>query len=171
MMLTGAFDICLPIILREEGGFVNDKHDPGGMTALGVTRDTWEDWTGKDATEADMRALTPAMVAPLYRQRYWDVNRCDDLPLAVALCVFSFAVTSNPNRAARYLQKTVGVTQDGQIGPKTLAAVKTHDPADLVRTYQQAARDYYRQLPTFRFFGKGWLARVDRIEADARGLT
>lgn len=171
MMPTDAFGICLPIILREEGGFVNLVSDPGGMTALGVTRDTWEDWTGKDATEADMRTLTPAKVAPLYRQRYWDVNRCDDLPPAVALCVFDFGINAGPARAARYLQKIVGAAQDGQIGPKTLAAVVAHDVGGIVRSYQQAKRNYYRQLPTFRVFGKGWLARADRIEIDALGLA
>lgn len=169
--MTDAFDKCLAIELREEGGFVNLRSDPGGMTNLGVTRTTWEDWTGKPATEAIMRALTPAKVAPLYRERYWNAVSASDLPAPLALCVFDFAVNAGPARAARYLQQIVRVNRDGQIGPKTIAAVQAfvaeRGVAEAVRFYQQSRRDYYRALNTFTVFGRGWLARVDRVESDA----
>lgn len=166
-----AFKDCLAIILKEEGGYVNNPRDPGGITNLGVTKNTWEAWTHKPATEADMRALTPDLVAPLYEARYWGVNRCGELPAALALCVFDFSVNAGPARAARYLQKLVGVGWDGQIGAATLAAVgifvKAHGIAEAVRQYQEARREYYQQLPAFSTFGKGWLRRVADVETAA----
>lgn len=165
------FDTALAEILRHEGGFVNHPRDPGGMTNLGITKATWEGWTQQPANEADMRALTPEKVAPVYRQNYWDKLRCDDLPPALALCVFDFGVNAGPGRAARYLQRLVGTAQDAIVGNATVASassyVSQHGQAAAVRGYQQARREYYRQLPTFGTFGKGWLRRVDDVERAA----
>lgn len=168
--MTG-FDKALPIVLQHEGGLVDHPKDPGGLTNLGVTRATWGDWIGRPATTADMRALTPEAVAPLYRKQYWDAVSADALPPALALCVFDFAVNAGPVRAARFVQRLVGAAQDGVIGPRTLEAVRAFaastGEALAVRDYQQLRRGYYRSLPTFATFGKGWLRRVDAVESDA----
>jgi lysozyme family protein len=165
------FDACLKEVLRHEGGFVDHPRDPGGMTNLGVTYRTWADWTGKAPTEAEMRKLTPAKVAPLYRKRYWDKCRCDDLPPALALCVFDMAVNSGTARAAKYLQKLAGASVDGQIGPATIAATKAyvakHGVAEAVRAFLNLRRQFYRQLNTFDTFGRGWLNRVSAVETAA----
>lgn len=169
------FGKALKVILHHEGGYVNHPRDPGGITNLGVTKHTWESWVKRIVTPADMRALTPEKVAPLYRARYWDKVRADDLPAGLALCVFDFAVNAGPARAARYLQAMIGSAQDGQIGPKSIAAVNAfvaqHGEAEAIRRYQQSRRDYYRRLPTFSTFGRGWLRRVREVETAALGLV
>lgn len=169
------FSKALDTILHHEGGFANHPKDPGGVTMLGVTKRVWEEWTGKPATIADMRALTPEKVGPLYKARYWDKVRCDDLPAGLALCVFDFAVNAGVSRAGRYLQRLVGAAQDGIVGRGTLQAVQAfvtaHGVPEAIRRYQQMRRDYYRQLPTFKTFGRGWLRRVDEVETEAlRGV-
>ena len=162
-----AFSAALAEILKHEGTYANHPRDPGGETMLGVTKRVWEAWTGKP--EKNMRGLTVEMVAPVYRKNYWDVLHCDELPPALALCVFDFGVNAGPARAARYLQKLVGAAQDGAMGPATVGAVKLwvaqHGAAQAVRDYQQLRRGYYRQLGTFATFGKGWLRRVDDVES------
>lgn len=169
------FETCLAIVLEHEGGFIDHPKDPGGMTNLGVTRAAWERWTGRSATEAEMRALTPMGVAPLYRREYWQKLGCDALPPALALCVFDFGVNAGPARAARYLQQLAGAHQDGVIGARTLAAVQqfatTWGLTDTVRQYQQSRRNYYRQLKHFATFGRGWLRRVDAVESKALRLA
>jgi lysozyme family protein len=103
--------------------------------------------------------------------RYWNRVAGDDLPDALALCVFDFAVNAGPGRAAKLLQRIVGAVADGQVGKGTLAAVNayvvTHGVAAAVKAYQDARKTYYRSLPTFEHFGKGWLARVDRVTKEA----
>lgn len=170
-----SFDSALKEILHHEGGFANHPRDPGGITMLGVTKRVWEAWTGKHATVDEMRALTPAKVAPLYRKNYWDALRCDDLHPALALCVFDFGVNAGVTRSARYLQRMIGAAVDGVPGAKTVAAAKAfvteHGPAEAVRRFQQSRRDYYRQLSTFDTFGKGWLRRVNEVETAALRLA
>ena len=170
-----SFDKAIKVILRHEGGYVNHPADPGGITNLGVTKATWEGWTGKPATVADMRALTVEQVSPLYRKRYWDAMRCDDYPPAVALCVFDFGVNAGIKRGVRYLQLVVGAAQDGTPGPNTTAAVNAfvaeHGTKELVERYQERREGYYAALPTFRHFGKGWLRRVAETTAEAKEMA
>jgi len=166
-----AFTAALDEVLDHEGGYVNHAQDPGGRTNLGVTQRTWEGWTGKPSSEVEMRALTVEMVRPLYRKNYWDAVRGDDMPAALALCVFDFGVNAGPARAARFLQRMVDAPQDGRIGPVTIAHVAgymtKHGVAGAVKAYQDARRTYYTSLSTFPTFGKGWLRRVDAVQAAA----
>jgi lysozyme family protein len=169
------FEAALTEILRHEGGFVDHPKDPGGMTNLGVTKRTWEAWTGNPASESEMRSLTREKVAPLYRKHYWEAVKADDLPPGLALCVFDFGVNAGPARAARYLQRLVGTVQDGKIGPATIAATNRfcaeHGEDEAVKRYQQSRRDYYRALDGFKTFGRGWLRRVDEVQRAALGMA
>ena len=79
---------CLSHILKSEGGYVNHPQDPGGETNLGVTRRVWQDWVKREVADGEMRTLTPEMVSPLYKARYWDAVKGDDLPSGLDLCVF-----------------------------------------------------------------------------------
>ena len=165
------FDSALAAVLHHEGGFVNHPSDPGGMTNLGVTKRVWEEWTGKPATEADMRALTPEMVGPLYKTRYWDAVRADDLPSGVDLCVFDCAVNAGVGRASKFLQQAVGVAADGKIGPMTIAATTAKPADDVVDEFCALREAHYKSLPTFATFGKGWMRRLASVESEAQTLT
>lgn len=165
------WDEALKHILHWEGGYVNHKDDPGGMTNLGVTKRVWEEWSGKPATEADMRGLTPAMVAPLYKKRYWDAIRGDDLPSGLDLCVVDCAVNAGPGRAARFLQQAVGATVDGAIGPGTLKAVASQDPKTTIEKFCDLREAHYKSLSTYATFGKGWMRRLDTTEAECLGMA
>lgn len=158
-------------ILRWEGGYVNHPADPGGMTNLGVTKRVWEEWIGRPATEQDMRSLTVDKVTPLYKKRYWDAVRGDDLPSGVDLCVFDCAVNAGVGRSSKFLQQVVGVTQDGQIGPKTLAAVAKKEPQTIIGEFCHLREAHYKSLSTFATFGKGWMRRLDSIEEESRGMA
>lgn len=169
--MTHTFADALPVILREEGGFVNDALDPGGMTNLGVTEASWSAWIGHAANEAIMRGLTPDQVSPFYRVDYWDKVAGDQLPDGVNLAVFDFAVNHGPHGAAQTLQGIVGASADGMIGPGTLSAVAgyvgEYGAVALVKAYTAARTRYYQSLPTFARFGRGWINRDGYIEGVA----
>jgi len=165
------FAEALQAVLHHEGGFVNHPADPGGMTNLGVTKAVWEEWVGHPVDEKAMRALTPAAVAPMYKAKYWDKIRGDDLPTGVDYAVFDAAVNSGPGRAAKWLQACVGVEPDGGIGPKTLAAVAKFNPADLVEGYAKRRLSFLMDLPHWGTFGKGWSRRVAEVQTVASTMT
>lgn len=166
--MKGNFETCLREVLRHEGGWSNHSEDPGGITNLGVTKATYEDWVGHPVTEKIMRGLTVENVKPLYKTKYWDALRCDDLPYGVDLCVFDFGVNAGPNRAVRYLQRMIGAKEDGILGPHSLSLmnqfVRERGKIEAVTIYQDMRREYYKLLKTFPTFGKGWMKRVRDIE-------
>jgi len=156
-------------MLKHEGNYVDHPKDPGGRTNLGVTQRVWEEWLGRPVSEKEMRALTPTMVKPLYKRKYWDAVRADDLVAGVDYCVFDVAVNSGPGRAIKFLQSCVGATPDGGFGPITMALTKKaeQDPAKLIKQYCATRLEFLQSLRTYETFGRGWKRRVEEVEADA----
>jgi lysozyme family protein len=165
--MTKNFRDCLELVLKHEGGFVNHPKDPGGMTNLGVTKKVWEDWIGHEVDEKAMRALTPAIVAPMYEMKYWRTSYCEKLPRGLDLLVFSMAVNAGSGRSVKLLQDAIGVVADGVIGPRTMARINEANVETLIDKFSEARRQFYRGLKTFPVFGRGWLSRTDseRLEA------
>ena len=162
------FEKCLEIILHHEGGYVNHPKDPGGETNLGVTKRVYEEWGGTK----DMKDLTVEDVAPIYKKNYWDRVKGDELPSGLDLCIFDFAVNAGPGRAAKMIQKMIGVTVDGGIGPNTLRAIGLYEEemggvAEVIVEYQKQRQAYYESLSTFDTFGRGWTRRVDETTITA----
>jgi lysozyme family protein len=162
---------CFALVLKHEGGFVNHPKDPGGMTNLGVTRTNWELFLDHDVTEADMRALTPEMVKPFYKKNYWDRIRGDELPSGVDYAAYDLAVNSGTGRAAKYLQRIAGVTEDGVIGPQSLKAIQKCDAEDVVDEICNMRMTFLEGLNTFETFGKGWTIRVNDVKAKATEMA
>ena len=162
------FDACFTELLKHEGGYVNHPADPGGRTNLGVTQRVYEEWVGYPVSEKIMRGLTPDHVRALYRVKYWDRVKGDELPDGLDLCVFDFGVNAGPSRAKRYLQMLVGAKPDGIIGPNTMQALKDKAAAvgakELVRGYSDLRHQYYRKLRHFKTFGRGWTRRVNEVQ-------
>ena len=149
------FDECLKMLLHHEGGYVNHPKDPGGETNLGVTKRVYEKWGGTK----DMKDLTVEDVAPIYKKEYWDRCKCDDLESGVDWAVFDWAVNSGTGRAAKAIQKICGASQDGAIGPKTLALIGTQNTEYVIEEFGKIRQDFYESLKTFDTFGKGWTRR------------
>jgi lysozyme family protein len=164
------FQKCLALMLAHEGGYVHHEKDPGGRTNLGVTQRVWEEWTGHEVDEKQMRALTPEAVAPLYKRKYWDACRADELVSGLDYAVFDCAVNSGPGRAIKFLQSCVGVNADGGFGPTTMAAVaqfQRNTAKTLIKEYCEKRLDFLKSLKTFETFGKGWERRVNEVKDEA----
>jgi lysozyme family protein len=162
-MSAGNFDRALAEILRHEGGYVFDKRDPGGETNYGITRAT----ARAHGYRGSMRSIPMSLVERIYRRSYWAAVRGDDLPSGVDLAVFDFGVNSGPQRAAEFLQRAIGVDDDGRIGPITLSAVAAADPAKVIRAICGDRLAWLRTLKTWRHFGRGWTNRVQDVERTA----
>ena len=162
------------MVLDSEAGFQDDSRDSGnwlpdgrkGCTNLGVTQTTWESWVGRQSNEKEMRNLTPAMVEPLYRRKYWDACRCSDLPSGVDYCVFDLSINAGVGRSAKTLQGAVGATPDGAIGPMTLAAVNKFTPTELVEKFTDAKVAWYKSLNNATY-EQGWLNRAETVKQRA----
>jgi lysozyme family protein len=165
------YEKCLETILHHEGGYVNHPKDPGGETNMGVTKRVYEEWGGTK----DMKDLTFEDVAPIYKKNYWDRVKGDNLSSGLDLCIFDFGVNAGTGRAAKFIQKMIGVTADGGIGPQTLRALGIYEEevggvAEVIKEYQIKRQEYYESLSTFKTFGRGWTRRVNETTQSALKL-
>ena len=164
-------------VLKSEGGYVNDPHDHGGETNLGVTKAAWAEYMGRPIADGEMRALTPDIVKPFYKIRYWDKCKCDSLPTGVDYMVFDLAVNGGVGRGAKMLQTVVGVNADGAIGPATLAALAAlkDDPKVLIGKMSQYKESFYKAIvaakPDQEKFLKGWLNRIQSVQKTAEQMA
>jgi lysozyme family protein len=165
-------------MLASEGGFTDDERDKGnklpdgrkGSTMLGVTQFNWENHIGHQVTHDQMRKLTPADVEPLYKKKYWDVVRADELPSGIDYLVFDLGVNAGPGRSIKLLQTAVGVTPDGGLGPISMAAVLAADPVELIEKFSIEKEAFYRGLDDFPVYGEGWLNRVAAVKVKASSM-
>lgn len=176
-------------IVKREGGYVNDPSDPGGATKWGVTIGTMKalgvDLNGDGkVTITDTKLLTEEKAVEIYMEHYYKRPKIAELPISLQPSVFDMYVNSG-NHAIKILQRLVGVTADGVIGPNTLRAVKMwyeKDPTKFVDTYGIARRDYYYALadarPASRKYARrldggkgGWITRAEEFISPARHLT
>ena len=165
------FEESLKMVLEHEGLFSDHSADPGKVTMRGVTQAVWEDWVDHPVTRDDMKSLTVADVSPLYKKNYWDRIKGDDLKPGLNFAVFDMAINSGPGRAAKILQKVINVTQDGGVGPQTLAAAAKMNTLDIIENYAAQREAFYRGLKTFDTFGRGWLRRNEETKISALRMS
>lgn len=143
---------------EHEGGYVNDPKDPGGETKYGISR---RSYPGED-----IKNMTLDRAKEIYRRDFWGPAGCDGLPDLLKFEMFDLAVnTSAPGKpvtAIRLLQQAVGAGVDGTLGPNTLLAAQTLDPAKALRRLQGLRLRYYANVPkaTRELYLAGWVNRV-----------
>ena len=170
-----SFDRFFPTLLKHEGGFVDDPDDPGGATNKGVTMRTFracaQRYLGIEPTLENLKALTDAQAAKIYKPLYWDKVRGDQIALQeLADIVFDFQVNAGA-RASELLQRVLNelgaqppLEVDGDIGARTMPALAKANAKSVYRRYKQGRIRYYRDLvarrPSLGKFLNGWLKRV-----------
>lgn len=167
--MSRAFSYCAKFVLAEEGGYSDDRADPGGETHRGVTHTTL-DRARRYLPDlpASVSQLTEAQAMAIYDALYWAPIHGDELPLGLALIVFDAAVNQGERDAARFLQTAVGTTVDGKIGPRTVEAAILANPKKAICEVGAQRMFDYMQLDNLQGrFGLGWSRRLMRIVAAA----
>jgi lysozyme family protein len=168
------FAKSLPLILHYEGGWSNNKRDPGGVTLEGIIQRVYDGY--RDRKGLPRRPLTPAMRGTaewnaerneIYRLQYWNAVRGDELPAGIDLFMFDGATNSGPYQAIKWLQRALRMNDcDGHLGESTLAAVQNHPDHDLLIADMASRRlGMLQHLDTWDEFGDGWTKRVVNAKA------
>lgn len=146
------FDECFTRLLGNEGGYVNNPKDLGGETNWGISKRSYP--------ELDIKNLTQDAAKAIYKRDFWEKCRCDELPPVVAFAIFDCAVNSGNLQAVKLLQKTVGVAEDGIIGPVTLRRAADVEPNQLAAQYLGHRLQFMTGLRPWDTFSKGWSRRI-----------
>ena len=166
-MAASSYDEALRRLLVHEGGYTNHPSDPGGPTNFGITIVDYRKYVKPGATAADVRAMRLDEAKTIYRSKYWNALRCDELPAGLDYAAFDYGVNSGTGRAAKVLQRVVGFADDGRITDALVAAIRKRDVADLVRRLCDERLAFLKRLKTWPVFGAGWGRRVAEVRAAA----
>ncbi|MDM0072072.1 N-acetylmuramidase [Variovorax sp. J31P207] len=152
------YDEAFQKLIGNEGGYVADPRDPGGETKYGVSK---RSYPGED-----IKNLTLERAKALYARDFWGPAGCDALPDLLKFEMFDLAVNTSapgkPATAIKLLQQAVGSFADGSLGPNTLQAAQSMDPAKALRRLQALRLRYYTAIPpkTRDVYLPGWVNRV-----------
>lgn len=157
-----------PLILKWEGGFVNDPLDNGGATNMGVTIATWKavgyDKDGDhDIDNQDIKLLTKSdfvKVLALYWNR-WKADQIKNQSIANILVDW---VWGSGKWGIIMPQRILGLTDDGVVGPKTLQTINDANQQSLFNAIYTARVNFLKGIvrnnPSQERFIKGWLNRL-----------
>ena len=161
--MSALFEKAIPIILKHEGGYVDDPNDLGGETKYGISKRSYP--------HLDIKNLTREEAIEIYRRDWWDKYRYGDIKdQDVATKVFDLSVNMGPAQAHKLLQRAVnwvsdaGLVVDGILGPKTLLATNAAEPMKVLQALRFLAAEYYYSLAKARTESRtflfGWLNRA-----------
>lgn len=152
-----SYERIMEWVFEDEGREMTISADePGGASRLGVSIDTMTKYLGRQATQDDLRAMSEATAADIYKKLYW-TPEIAALPPGLNYAAFDIGVNSG-----------VGLVDD------LLAAAKL-DQLPTVAAKIDALCDarlaYMKRIPTWTKYGKGWTNRVNRVRQRAKQLA
>lgn len=150
------FEQAFTQLLGHEGGYVNHPSDPGGETNWGVTKRVAQE----NGYQGSMRDFTKDDAMAIYDRMYWIKISADNLPDAVRFDAFDAAVNSGVGQAIKWLQRAVGVADDGVIGQQTLNAIAAANGDVVAKRFNGQRLMFMTNLSTWQTFGKGWARRI-----------
>lgn len=168
-------------VFRHEGGWFNHPNDPGGATMYGITIHDVRRYINPNAQPRDVRRITRAQAAKIYRERYWNAIRGDELPAGLNQVVMDVAVNSGVGRARQFTRRMIGLPgtmtpfTDREIRLINERAANNGAVEALIRNHIEQRRRFVRSLGIYRHFGRGWERRITFVLNDsirmARGLA
>ena len=171
-MAASSYERALARLFAHEGGYTNHPADPGGPTNFGITLRDYRAYVMPGATAADVRAMRREEAERIYRARYWDTLRCDDLPAGVDYAVFDYGVNSGVGRGGKVLRRVLKLADTtSTVSDGVIAAARAADAKALVASICDERLRFLKSLKTWSVFGKGWERRVSEVRAAALAMA
>ncbi len=165
-MAKTTYEPALARLLEHEGGYTNHPADPGGPTNFGITIYDFRKYVMPNATAADVKAMRIEQAKGIYRAKYWDAQRCDELEPGVDYAIFDYGVNSGIGRSGRVLRRILKLADtSSEITPAIVAAANARPAAELAAAICDERLAFLRALRTWPVFGKGWGRRVVEVKA------
>jgi lysozyme family protein len=145
------YDEAIDRILAHEGGYVNNPADPGGETQWGIAKRSYP--------TVNIKTLTRDGAKAIYLRDFWTPVASKVSDSALCFQVLDAAVNHGIGNAIRFLQRAIGVADDGAFGPASIAALSARDPHDVHLLFMAERFEFWAKLKTFDTFGRGWVRR------------
>ena len=171
-MAASSYGAALARLFAHEGGYTNHPADPGGPTNFGITIADYRKYVKPDATASDVQRMSVGEAKAIYRKRYWDALRCDELPAGVDYAVFDYGVNSGVGRAGKVLRRCLHLSDaTSRVADDVIAAAAAADAPHLISAICDERLAFLHSLKTWDDFGRGWERRVAEVKAAALAMT
>ena len=151
--------LCATKEQKKKVGYVNDPDDPGGETKYGIAKNANSD--------VNIQTLDLPLAMQIYYNRYWTAGRCDKMPDALSILHFDGCVNHGITNASKFLQRALGVIDDGVIGNVTLDFLAKADQQQVINNVMKQREIFYKRIverkPTSQKFLNGWLRRISEV--------
>lgn len=158
------FDVVFDRVVGHEGGFQADPRDRGNWTGGEVNKGklvgTKFGLAAMTYPDVDIKNLTVSQAKDIYFRDWWTRLGMGGWSKALAYQMFDAAVNHGSGRANQFLQRAVGVKDDGVIGPVTAKAVAAMDNNDILLRFLAERLEYFTNVKTWESYSKGWARRV-----------
>lgn len=158
------FDDAFKRVIGHEGNYQCDREDRGnwtsGIVGKGQLKGTKYGISAMSYPSLDIKNLTLDQAKEIYHREFWQRVQGDDLHPAIAYQLFDSSVNHGIGNAIRFLQRAVGVIDDGQIGAITLAAINQLSIDDVLKLFNAERIEFFTKISTFERNGRGWMRRV-----------
>ncbi len=176
-----SFDKAIPLILKHEGGYVNNPNDAGQATNFGVSLRFLKDHPESgdfdqdgDVDAEDIRNMTMDQAEGIYKQYWWDKFHYGNIvDQTIATKIFDMSVNMGAKRAHIITQTAMNkvfglnLTVDGILGPASLQTINACQE-DNEQTFLTSICDeqygFYQRLiaqkPSLKVFANGWKNRA-----------
>ncbi len=156
---------ALEFVFAHEGGYVNNPNDRGGATNMGITQRNYTNYRSSIGLPSqDVKYLTKAEATTIYTRNYWLAGKCNKIYEPLDIIHFDSCVQHGQGNAAKFLQRALGVKDDGFIGQVTLSTLQTSNITDVIQKYLINRKRFYADIiekdPSQKIFEKGWYNRV-----------
>ena len=156
-MATWTYADSLRRLLVSEGGYSNHPADPGGPTNFGITIIDYRKYVKPDATAADVRGMKADQAKAIYRSKYWDAMRCDELPAGLDYAAFDYGVNSGIGRAGKVLRRMLHLPDNtSTITDEVISAARAADAKATIAALCDERLAFLKGLSTWPVFGRGW---------------
>jgi lysozyme family protein len=158
------FDEAFERLIGHEGGYVSPEkakrdNDPGGETNFGISKRSYPN--------EDIAALTLDRAKAIYLRDFWTPAGCERVPEGIRFDLFDMAVNSGVRAAVRCVQASCGETQDGILGPRTIAAIAALHPAVLAMRFNGHRLHFMTTLANWPDASRGWARRIAKNLTEA----
>lgn len=157
-----------PFVLKWEGGFVNDKNDLGGATNKGITLAAFRTAYGKYKSVSDLKNITDSQWEHIFKTYYWDKWKGDEIEDQNVANILVDWTWCSGAYGIKIPQRVLGVSVDGVVGGKTIAALNDRDGKALFKELKEERIAYIDRIcqtrPQNRKFRNGWLNRINSLK-------
>lgn len=169
------FNVAMQTVLRHEGKFSDDTHDPGGATSWGISlRYLREEKLCENGDclgdKNEIINLTQTEADSIYYKNWYLRNRYNQIESQTILTkILDFSINAGASQCHKLVKRAINrimgrnIPVNGEMDTATIKMINSIEPSVLYSAFISEEEQFYRDIvkrnPELKRFLRGWLTR------------